>query len=69
MVELRVLVGIDGRAKQVTVVKSDPPGLFDAEAIPRARRTHFIPLKKDGKPIEGWLDVPGRFATRSVWTE
>ena len=69
MVELQVLVGVDGRAQQVKVVKSDPPGLFDAEAIARAWRTHFIPPKKDGKPIEGWLDVPGRFATRSVWTD
>ncbi len=64
VVELRVLVGPDGHAKQVTVAKSDPPGLFDARAVKSARQMHFTPQMQHGKPVEGWLTVPMRFETR-----
>ena len=65
VVELRVLVGIDGHARQVTIAKSDPPGVFDTEAVDAAKRSYYAPQMKDGRPVEGWITVPMRFETRS----
>lgn len=64
VVELRVLVGPDGHAKQVMVAKSDPPGLFDTRAVKSAQQMLFTPQMQHGKPVEGWLTVPMRFETR-----
>jgi TonB family protein len=64
MVELRVLVGIDGHAKQVLVAKSDPPGQFDADAIKGAKQSRYTPQMKAGKPVEGWITLSMRFDTR-----
>jgi protein TonB len=64
-VELRVLVGIDGHAKQVTVVKSKPAGMFDRQAIVAAWQGHFDPTMRNGKPVEGWVTLPMHFLTCS----
>jgi TonB family protein len=61
LVELRVLVGIDGHAKQVTVVKSKPAGMFDRQAIAAAWQWHFDPTMSGGKPVEGWMTLPMHF--------
>ena len=65
LVELRVLVGIDGHAKQVTVVKSKPAGMFDRQAIAAAWQWHFDPTMRDSKPVEGWVTLPMHFLTRN----
>jgi bla regulator protein BlaR1 len=65
LVELTVLVGIDGHAKQITVIKSKPAGMFDRQAIAAAWQWHFDPTMSDGKPVEGWVTLPMHFLTCS----
>jgi len=65
LVELKVLVGTDGHAKQITVVKSQPAGMFDSRAIAAARQWHFNQPMHDGQPVEGWVRLPMRFQIRS----
>ena len=65
LVELRVLVGIDGHAKQVTIAKSQPAGMFDRQAVKAAWEWHFTPSMHDGKPIEGWVTLPMHFMSRN----
>ncbi|KAF1722935.1 TonB family protein [Pseudoxanthomonas wuyuanensis] len=55
---LRILVGADGKAKDVRVENSQPAGVFDAASIEAVRRWTFSPALKDGKPVQGWVRVP-----------
>ncbi|WP_454829126.1 TonB family protein [Pseudoxanthomonas wuyuanensis] len=55
---LRILVGADGKAKDVRVEKSKPAGVFDTASIEAVRRWTFSPALKDGKPVQGWVRVP-----------
>ena len=57
-VVLKVLVRTDGSVKDVVVERSEPAGVFDANAIEAARMWKFTPAIKDGKPAEGWVRVP-----------
>lgn len=55
---LKILVGTDGKPKDVQVEKADPAGVFDAASIQAAKQWTFIPKQQDGKPVEGWIRVP-----------
>lgn len=55
---LKILVGTDGKAKDVLVEKSLPAGVFDAASMEAVRRWTFSPALKDGKPAQGWVRVP-----------
>ncbi|WP_242111604.1 TonB family protein [Luteimonas aquatica] len=59
---LRILVGVDGRAKDVRVEKSDPAGVFDESSIAAARLWKFVPAREKGRPVEGWIRVPIDYA-------
>lgn len=58
---LRVLVGVDGKPKQIEVERSEPAGVFDQAAIDGARGWEFNPARREGKPVEEWVLVPIRF--------
>ena len=58
---LHLLVAMDGSVKQVRVVSSEPQGVFDAVSIEAAKKWTLVPPKRDGKPVEGWLQVPITF--------
>lgn len=58
---LRVLVGVDGKPKQIEVERSEPAGVFDQAAIDGARGWEFNPAQRAGKPVEEWVLVPIRF--------
>jgi TonB family protein len=60
---LRVLVGIDGNANAVRVVRGLPDGLTE-QAIATARLTKFKPAMKDGKPVEFWVVLEMTFNLR-----
>lgn len=60
-VMLKLLVGIDGRVKDVVVEQSEPAGVFDAGTVEAARAWVLEPARKDGKPVEGWVRVPVEF--------
>lgn len=51
-VELGFIVASDGRVKDVEVVRSTPPGVFDAEAIAAVRRWRYDPRREDGVPVD-----------------
>jgi protein TonB len=58
-VQLRVLVGKDGRVKDVHVDRSIP--LLDEAAVAAARLWVFTPALSNGHPVMVWLAVPIRF--------
>ena len=60
-VVLKVLVGTDGRAKDVAVERSEPAGVFDANTVEAAWNWVFNPAVEDGRPVEGWVRVPVDF--------
>ena len=60
-VVLKVLVGTDGRAKDVVVERSEPAGVFDANSVEAAWNWVFNPAVEDGRPVEGWVRVPVDF--------
>jgi protein TonB len=60
MVTLRVLVGLDGRVKDVSVDRGSP--LLDAAAIAAARQWVFTPALSNGRPVMVWVAIPVRFS-------
>jgi TonB family protein len=69
-VVLRVLVGVDGRPRDVVVENSRKAGpepdttavdIFEQPAIDAARQWLFQPALRDGEPVEHWVQVPISF--------
>jgi len=58
-VQLRVLVGKDGRVKDVHVDRSIP--MLDGAAVAAARLWVFTPALSNGHPVMVWVAVPIRF--------
>ena len=56
---VQALVGVDGRVRNTTVIKSIP-GLDDA-ALEAVRQWVFKPASTGGKPVAVWVAVPVRF--------
>lgn len=61
-VVLKLLVGVDGKVRDVVVERSEPAGVFDAAAVDAARGWTLVPARKDGQPVEGWVRVPVDFS-------
>lgn len=61
---LKVLVAVDGSAKQLEVAAATPPGAFDDAAIAAVRNWKFNPATRDGKPVEAWVQVPICFSLK-----
>ncbi len=61
-VQLRVVVGIEGSAKEVSVAQSSGYARLDASALEAVRKWHFMPAKQGDKLIEGILVVPITFS-------
>lgn len=59
-VALRVLVGRDGRVKDVHVDRSVP--MLDEAAIVAVRRWVFTPALANGQPVAVWVAVPVHFS-------
>ena len=58
-VTLAVTVGVDGAAKDIRVVRSDPE--LDAAAVAAVRQWRFTPARKDGQPVESTVTAPISF--------
>jgi TonB family protein len=54
IIQLRVLLGSNGRVTNVQIVKGLPNGLNRA-AVDAARRIKFRPAIKDGRPVSQWV--------------
>jgi periplasmic protein TonB len=65
---VRVLIGVDGRVKQVEEVRSDHSSFFDATRKQALNKWRFKPATRDGVPYESWremkvhFEMPARFS-------
>lgn len=62
---VKVLIGTDGRVKQVAIVSADDPLFADASERQALRRWRFKPATRDGVPIESWKQMTVRFEIRA----
>ncbi|GAO40022.1 putative TonB-like protein [Sphingomonas changbaiensis NBRC 104936] len=62
---VKVLIGTDGRVKQVVIVSADDPLFADASERQALRRWRFRPATRDGVPIESWKQMTVRFEIRA----
>jgi len=61
---VRVLIGLDGRVKQVAVISADDPLFADATERQALRRWRFRPATRDGVAVETWKQLTVRFEIR-----
>ncbi|MBK6007413.1 energy transducer TonB [Ramlibacter ginsenosidimutans] len=57
-VVLRVLIGVDGRAQDATVLESSGFARLDRAALEAARQWRYVPGKRGGVPEPMWVKVP-----------
>jgi TonB family protein len=60
-VVLEIDVDAKGNPVAVTVVESEPAGVFDQASIEAARKWKFQPAVENGQPVAGRIRVPVRF--------
>ncbi len=58
---LKVLVGVDGSAEEVTIESSSGSRLLDQAAMEAVKTWKFNPGSKGGKPSRGYALVPIEF--------
>lgn len=61
LVKVRVLVGENGRAQEVTIGKSSGETALDNAAMDAVRDWRFEPARRDGVPVRAWAIVPVEF--------
>lgn len=61
VVEVRVLIGIDGRVKQVQKISATDDAFFRVTEEQALRRWRFLPATRDGVPEESWQVKTVRF--------
>jgi protein TonB len=64
-VSVRVLVGPDGRVKDIELVKSPHEDFWSATRKQALRKWRFTPATKDGKPVESWMALKVVFKINS----
>jgi protein TonB len=60
-VSVRVLVGADGRVKDIQLIESPHEDFWTATRKQALTRWRFTAATKDGKPIESWMTLKVRF--------
>lgn len=60
-VVVRVLVGTDGRVKQVEVISAASPAFLEATRRQALTRWRFTPATRDGVAVEAWQQMAVRF--------
>lgn len=61
VVTVRVLVGVDGRVKEVLQISATDPDFFKATQRQALRYWRFKPATRDGVPVESWREMTVRF--------
>lgn len=61
VVVLSCLVGVDGRPHAVTVLRSEPEGVFGGSAVAALKQWRFRPAMRDGRAVEYRIRIPFRF--------
>ncbi|NCN85827.1 MAG: TonB family protein [Sphingomonadales bacterium] len=64
-VSVRVLVGTDGRVKQIELIDSPHQDFWLATRKQALSKWRFTPATKDGKPFESWMTLKVRFEINS----
>jgi len=64
-VTVKILVGTDGRVKQVQQVSADDPAFYRATEEQALARWRFRPATRDGVPVESWRTMTVRFKMES----
>jgi len=64
-VGVRVLVGTDGRVKQIELIDSPHQDFWNATRKQALKSWRFTPATKDGKPFESWMTLKVRFEINS----
>lgn len=62
---LRVLVSVQGGARQVEIKRSSGSPRLDAAASEAVRRWKFVPARRGDVPVEAWVVVPVSFRLES----
>lgn len=58
---LNVTVGVDGRAKDVSISHSSGSSILDLAALDAVKQWNFIPAKRSGKTVQASVIVPLEF--------
>lgn len=53
-VSLRLLIGPSGHVERVKVAQSEPPGVFEANAVKAMQRCRFEAATYQGRPVKVW---------------
>lgn len=61
LVELLVLISVDGRASQIKIKKSTGYNILDKQAIKSIQKWTFNPPINDGQIVDAWVMIPIRF--------
>lgn len=65
MITVRVLVGTNGRAKQIELIDSPHDGFWTATKRHALKKWRFEPATKDGVRFESWITLKVRFQINS----
>ena len=60
-----VLVGTDGRVKDIQLIESPHEDFWSATRKQALRKWRFTPATKDGKPVESWMTLKVLFQINS----
>lgn len=60
-VTVQFLVDRKGRARELTIVKADPEGVFEQSVRQTVPRWRFKPGKKAGRAVDTWVEMTIRF--------
>ena len=63
---VRVLIGTDGRVKQVELVSTDSPGFFEATKRRALSKWRFKPATRGGVAEESWKEMKVRFEIKNA---
>jgi len=64
-VSVRVLIGSDGRVKQIELIDSPHQDFWNVTRKQALRSWRFMPATRDGKPFESWMTLKVRFKINS----
>ena len=64
-VSVRVLVGTDGRVKDIQLIESPHEDFWSATRKRALRKWRFTPATKDGMPVESWMTLKVLFQINS----
>lgn len=63
-VVVSVLIGTDGRVKNMKILESNPPGVFDEAVLRSVPRWTFDPAQYKNRSVKVWATIPIDFSLR-----